>query len=257
MLTVGTAICGCTAVLAIAPILRATAAQTGYAVATVMLLGVCGVSPIRSSRTCCSHSSRIAAGIFLGTAIHDTSQVVGAGLVYCAAVPQPAGAGRGHGRQVAAQPVTRRGGARSGLARGRERHAQSGVAWAGLTTYVPWFVVGFIAVRRGAHGGRHRVASGNTLLQQRWDGLLDDASHAADWCLTIGMAATGMTLSRAGLSSLGLKPLLAGLCAAALVAVTQSAAAAGDLLKRWAASIAGRQATPHAVRAGTGSTVWR
>lgn len=50
--------------------------------------------------------------------------------------------------------------------------------------------------------------------------MLAFASHAADWCLTIGMAATGMTLSRAGLSSLGLKPLLAGLCAAALVAVT-------------------------------------
>src|SRR5579862_6451286 len=43
LLTVGTAICGCTAVLAIAPIIRATAAQTGYAVATVMLLGICGV----------------------------------------------------------------------------------------------------------------------------------------------------------------------------------------------------------------------
>ncbi len=67
------------------------------------------------------------------------------------------------------------------------------------------------------------AVTGNPTLQGRWDTLLALASHTADWCLTIGMAATGMTLSRAGLSSLGIKPLLAGLCAAVLVAVTSLA----------------------------------
>ena len=72
----------------------------------------------------------------------------------------------------------------------------------------------------GARTVGDTAAAGHPPLQGRWDALLATASHTADWCLTIGMAATGMTLSRAGLSSLGAKPLLAGLCAAALVAVT-------------------------------------
>jgi uncharacterized integral membrane protein (TIGR00698 family) len=216
LLTVGTAICGCTAVLAIAPILRATAAQTGYAVATVMLLGVCGVIAYPFLAHLLFAQQPLAAGIFLGTAIHDTSQVVGAGLIYSQQFHSP--------QALAAATVAK-------LLRNlslavvvpalawreaRERHTQP-VAGR-LTNYVPWFVVGFIACAVMRTVGDTAVA-GNALHQQRWDELLAYASHGADWCLTIGMAATGMTLSRTGLSSLGLKPLLAGLCAAVLVAV--------------------------------------
>ena len=82
LLTVGTAICGCTAVLAVAPIVRASAAQTGYALATVMLLGLCGVLAYPFLAHALFAQAPIAAGFFLGTAIHDTSQVVGGGLLY-------------------------------------------------------------------------------------------------------------------------------------------------------------------------------
>jgi uncharacterized integral membrane protein (TIGR00698 family) len=217
LLTVGTAICGCTAVLAIAPILRATAAQTGYAVATVMLLGLCGLIAYPFLAHWLFAAQPIAAGIFLGTAIHDTSQVVGAGLVYSQQFHSP--------QALAAATVAK-------LLRNlslaavvptlawreaRARHTE--MAHGRLQTYVPWFVVGFILCAVARTVG-DTTAAGNPALQGRWDALLTFASHAADWCLTIGMAATGMTLSRAGLSSLGVKPLLAGLCAAALVAVT-------------------------------------
>jgi uncharacterized integral membrane protein (TIGR00698 family) len=220
LLTVGTAICGCTAVLAIAPIIRATAAQTGYAVATVMLLGLCGVIAYPFLGHLLFTAQPVAAGIFLGTAIHDTSQVVGAGLVYSQQFHSP--------QALAAATVAK-------LLRNlslaavvptlawreaRERH--SAVAHGRLQTYVPWFVVGFILCAVARTVGDTTVA-GNPALQGHWDTALTFASHAADWCLTVGMAATGMTLSRAGLSSLGLKPLLAGLCAAALVAVTSLA----------------------------------
>ena len=217
LLTVGTAICGCTAVLAIAPIVRASAAQTGYAVATVMLLGLCGVIAYPFLAHLLFADTPIAAGIFLGTAIHDTSQVVGAGLVYAQQYHSP--------QALAAATVAK-------LLRNlslaavvpalawraaRERH--SGVVSARLATYVPWFVVGFILCAAARTIGDTTTA-GNPPLQERWSTALAYASHTADWCLTIGMAATGMTLSRAGISSLGLKPLLAGLCAAALVAIT-------------------------------------
>ena len=217
LLTVGTAICGCTAVLAVAPIIRSSAAQTGYAVATVMLLGLCGVIAYPFLAHFLFPAQALAAGIFLGTAIHDTSQVVGAGLVYAQQFHSP--------QALAAATVAK-------LLRNlslaavvpalawreaRTRHAE--VVRGRLRSYVPIFVVGFITCAVARTVG-DMAAAGNPLWQGRWDGFLTLASHAADWCLTIGMAATGMTLSRAGLSSLGVKPLLAGLCAAALVAAT-------------------------------------
>jgi uncharacterized integral membrane protein (TIGR00698 family) len=217
LLTVGTAICGCTAVLAIAPIVRATAAQTGYAVATVMLLGLCGVVAYPFLAHSIFAGTPLAAGIFLGTAIHDTSQVVGAGLVYAQQFHSP--------QALAAATVAK-------LLRNlslavvvpalawraaRERH--SGVTAGPLASYVPWFVVGFLLCAVARTVG-DTTAAGHPLLQEPWNTVLAHASHTADGCLTIGMAATGMTLSRAGLSSLGLRPLLAGLCAAALVAMT-------------------------------------
>ncbi|HEV7432918.1 MAG TPA: putative sulfate exporter family transporter [Steroidobacteraceae bacterium] len=217
LLTVGTAICGCTAVLAIAPILRASAAQTGYAVATVMLLGLCGVIAYPFLAHLLFAHQPLAAGIFLGTAIHDTSQVVGAGLVYAQQFHSP--------QALAAATVAKLlrnlslAAVVPALAWREARARHSGVAPGRLTTYVPWFVVGFILCVIARTVG-DTVAAGHGLAQPRWQYVLTFASHTADWCLTIGMAATGMTLSRAGLSSLGVKPLLAGLCAAALVAVT-------------------------------------
>ncbi len=224
LLTVGTAICGCTAVLAIAPILRATAAQTGYAVATVMLLGLCGVIAYPFLAHLLFADQPTAAGIFLGTAIHDTSQVVGAGLVYSQQFHSP--------QALAAATVAKLlrnlslAAVVPALAWREARDRNAGTPRGNLATYVPWFVVGFIfcAVARTVGD---TAAAHHALPQQRWDSALALASHTADWCLTIGMAATGMTLSRAGLSSLGVKPLLAGLCAAALVAVT-------SLLLLWA-----------------------
>jgi len=214
LLTVGTAICGCTAVLAIAPILRASAAQTGYAVATVMLLGVCGVIAYPFLAHWLFAQQPLAAGIFLGTAIHDTSQVVGAGLIYSQQFHSP--------QALAAATVAKLLRNLSlavvvpALAWREAREHQTQRSAAGLATYVPWFVTGFILCVIARTIGDTMVA-GNGVEQQHWDGFLSLASHAADWCLTIGMAATGMTLSRAGLSSLGLRPLLAGLCAAILV----------------------------------------
>ena len=217
LLTVGTAICGCTAVLAVAPIIRASAAQTGYAVATVMLLGLCGVIAYPFLAHWLFANAPVAAGIFLGTAIHDTSQVVGAGLVYSQQFHSP--------QALAAATVAKLLRNLSlavvvpGLAWRAARAHHPGAAPGRYSSYVPWFVVGFILCAALRTVG-DTVATGNASLQGRWDLALGYASHTAEWCLTIGMSATGMTLSEAGIRSLGFKPLLAGLAAALLLAAT-------------------------------------
>jgi uncharacterized membrane protein YadS len=109
----------------------------------------------------------LAAGIFLGTAIHDTSQVVGAGLIYSQQFHSPQALAAATVakllRNLSLAVVVP-----SAWREARERHA----AGAGrLTTYVPWFVVGFIACAVLRTVGDTAVA-GNTLHQQRWEELL-------------------------------------------------------------------------------------
>lgn len=217
LLTVGTAICGCTAVLAVAPVIRASAAQTGYAVATVMLLGLCGVVVYPFLAHYLFASAPVSAGIFLGTAIHDTSQVVGAGLVYAQQFQSPmaltaatvAKLMRNLSLAVVVPVLAWR------AARVHGPTAEGGR----VTRYVPWFVVGFILFAALRTVG-DTMARGNPALQYRWDVLVTQVAHTADWCLTIGMFATGMTLANSGLRSLGWRPLVAGLVAAVLLAAT-------------------------------------
>jgi uncharacterized integral membrane protein (TIGR00698 family) len=217
LLTVGTAICGCTAVLAVAPIVRASAAQTGFAVATVMLLGLCGVVAYPFLAHALFTQAPVAAGFFLGTAIHDTSQVVGAGLLYAQQFHSPPALAaatvakllRNLSLAVVVPALAWR------AARGQELTAASGR----YTRYVPWFVLGFVVCAALRTVGDAFTTS-QPSWRPAWDATLADASHVADWCLTIGMSANGLTLSGAGIRSLGFRPLLAGVAAAVVLAAT-------------------------------------
>lgn len=79
----GTGICGCTAIAAIGPAIDAREEEIGMAVACVTLFGliVMFLYPYLFTSTIIGvwlHHSEIAFGVFCGTAIHETAQVVGA-----------------------------------------------------------------------------------------------------------------------------------------------------------------------------------
>ncbi len=81
LMAAGTSICGITAVVSTAPVIRAEERDVAYAVANVTLFGLVATlvypylvpSLFSDGRAC---------GLFLGTAIHDTSQMMGAAATY-------------------------------------------------------------------------------------------------------------------------------------------------------------------------------
>jgi uncharacterized integral membrane protein (TIGR00698 family) len=77
-----TAICGVTAALAIAPVIEAEDREVAYTIANVTLFGALAmfVDPYLAHALFAKTSSAV--GLFLGTGIHDTSQVMGAALSY-------------------------------------------------------------------------------------------------------------------------------------------------------------------------------
>ncbi len=82
LLAAGTAICGATAIIAVAPLLRAKKADVGIALTCIVLFGSLAMMSYPWLAGAVFGDSHLNAGVFLGASIHDTSQVVGASLIY-------------------------------------------------------------------------------------------------------------------------------------------------------------------------------
>jgi len=82
LIAVGTSICGISAILATSTAIEATEEETAYAIAVVTLFGLVAVLiyPILGHLLFGGDPTKV--GLWLGTSIQDTSQVVGAALIY-------------------------------------------------------------------------------------------------------------------------------------------------------------------------------
>lgn len=138
LLGVGTAVCGNTAILAAAPIVRARSPEVGVAVATITLCGTVAllVYPVVGRAL---GLGDVGFGLWVGLAIQDTSQVVAAG----AAFSDPA-------RDVATVVKLVRNASLAGvlplLAWWWRRTAEPGAVSMGWRKAIPLFVVGFLAM---------------------------------------------------------------------------------------------------------------
>jgi len=81
LIAAGTGICGVTAIVSTAPAIRADEKEVAYAVANVTLFGLVGMFVYPYIAPLLLHTSE-QIGLFLGTAVHETAQVVGAALTY-------------------------------------------------------------------------------------------------------------------------------------------------------------------------------
>ncbi|MEW6622857.1 MAG: putative sulfate exporter family transporter [Bacillota bacterium] len=79
---VGTSICGITAIMGTSPGIRANDEEIAYAIANITLFGIIAMFFYPYLAFYVFQDDPIKVGLFLGTAIHETSQVVGAALIY-------------------------------------------------------------------------------------------------------------------------------------------------------------------------------
>ncbi|MCM3610518.1 putative sulfate exporter family transporter [Planococcus sp. MERTA32b] len=82
LIAVGTGICGVTAIMATAPVIKARENEISYAVANITIFGLIGMLFYPYLANFFFADNPVKAGLFLGTAIHDTAQVAGAALIY-------------------------------------------------------------------------------------------------------------------------------------------------------------------------------
>jgi uncharacterized integral membrane protein (TIGR00698 family) len=189
LISVGTAICGGSAIAAVAPVLRAREQEISVALATVFLLNAVALvifPPI-------GHAVALgqeAFGLWSALAIHDTSSVVGAGLAYGPRALEVATTVK-LARALWIVPLTL--GIGWLVARRAEAPADA------PPVKQPWFIAGFLAMAAlvtfvpALHAQGHLVAV------------------AARRILVLTLFLIGAGLSRHALRSVGLRPFLQGL----------------------------------------------
>ncbi len=214
-----TSICGITATLAVAPTIDADDREVAYTVANVTLFGLLAMIAYPYLAHGLLGQTPSAAGLFLGTAIHDTAQVMGAAIAYremfgearvlevatvakltrnlCLLLVVP----------ILATLYRRQNG-------GGER-AQGG----GL---FPRFVLGFLALATFRTVGELGLADGGLAMGvwtgEAWKaGIRFTGDTAATLALATALASVGLSTRLSILKGLGVRPFLLGMGAALLV----------------------------------------
>lgn len=215
LIAVGTSICGATAIVATAPTIGARDDEVSYAVACITLFGVAAMLVYPFAAHWLFAADTFQAGLFLGTAVHETAQVAGAGLVYQQYFDDP--------KALDVATVTK-------LVRNlsmllviplmavlyHRRSTEGGQApkW---YTMIPLFIVGFAAMSGLRTLGDLGEKPFGILEPGQWKSIVGFVKQVATWCLAIAMAAVGLGTSIKGLRQIGLKPLAVGLFSALLV----------------------------------------
>jgi uncharacterized integral membrane protein (TIGR00698 family) len=216
LLAAGTAICGCTAIIAVAPLLNARKADIGIALTCVVLFGSIAMMTYPWLAGVVFSGEAVPAGVFFGSSIHDTSQVVGAALIYADHFDAPDAvpiAGltkflRTLGLLVlvpAAAYWTSRNEATHFAGKSLQLRRRA----------VPTFVIVFIGLVILRTVGDN-VAAGSGEMLQQWQGILAAAQLASEWLLLCGMAAVGLGVTASHVLDAGWRPIVLALVAALL-----------------------------------------
>ena len=82
LISIGSTVCGTTAIMATAPVIKASKSEISYAIANITLFGILSMLIYPYFANFYFSGEPLLVGLFLGTSIHETSQVAAAGLIY-------------------------------------------------------------------------------------------------------------------------------------------------------------------------------
>ncbi|HEX7719391.1 MAG TPA: putative sulfate exporter family transporter [Woeseiaceae bacterium] len=217
LIAVGTAICGCTAIVATAPLIRANEAEVSYSIACITVFGLAAMFLYPFIAYAIFADQPALAGLFLGTSIHETAQVAGAALMYQSQYDAPLALDIATVTKlvrnlcmIAIIPLV-------GVLYATERGATRPTGIGAWLRMVPWFIVGFAVMSAVRTFGDASDRPFGLLSTEEWRSVTEVVQTLAEYCLLIAMAAIGLTSTFAGIRRIGPRPFVLGMFAAALV----------------------------------------
>ncbi len=213
LIAIGTSVCGATAIVATAPVINAKKTEIAYAIANITLFGVIAMLAYPYFAEWYFNENEIKSGLFLGTSIHETSQVAAAGLIYDQQFNSP--------ETLNVATVTKL--IRNTFLvimiplfaflynRGDVKNKKYSIF-----DIFPYFVLGFIGMILFRNvGDQIFLNEYNNYLM--WEKLIEYFKILATAFLTMAMAAVGISINLNELKSMGYKPFIVGLIAAVTV----------------------------------------
>ena len=216
LIAVGTSICGCTAIVATAPLIKANESEVSYAIACITVFGLAAMFfyPVLAHQVFATQPEL--AGLFLGTSIHETAQVAGAGMMYEAQYNAPVALDIATVTKlvrnlcmIAVIPLV-------GILYGAERHKDESTK-INYLAMIPWFIVGFALMSAVRTIGDIGDKPFGLLEPALWTEIVAFLKESAERCLLVAMAAVGLTSMFAGIIKIGMRPFALGLFAAVLI----------------------------------------
>lgn len=219
LIGVGTAICGNTAIVAVAPVIEAKEEDVSFAVATITFFGTLAVVVYPIVGYFLGVSDRTF-GLWAGAAVNDTSQVVAAGAAFSDAARDVATVVKLTRNTLMAPLIVLIGMVYSRSQ--REKHPGAAAKFS-FGKVVPWFVLGFLLMTLLRTAG---VALGVLPQDVAHPGALTAAANALKLVDEIAKFAVLMALSAIGLGAdveavrrTGIRPFALGLSVASVLAV--------------------------------------
>lgn len=217
LIAVGTSICGVSAIVAAGPAIDANDEEIAYSISVVTIFGLLATVLYPYIAGLLFAGDFVAAGLFLGTAIHDTSQVTGAALMFADLYEAPVVLDYAVVTKlvrnlfmVVVIPllVIHHGG----------RSAQDTSRNVSVVNLVPLFILGFLGmVGVRSIGDATLLRSGHAFGffdRGGWSALQSTVQNVAVYLLVAALAGVGLKTRIARLRALGPAPFLMGLAAA-------------------------------------------
>ncbi|NHJ23902.1 MAG: putative sulfate exporter family transporter [Candidatus Lokiarchaeota archaeon] len=245
LIAVGTSICGVSAIVATSPVINAKEEETAYAVAVITIFGLIATIGYPIIAFFIFGGNPIKAGLWLGTSIHDTSQVTGAALVFADLWNLTLGLDVAtitklvrNTFMIIVIPLmaflhVKKEIKTSSEASLSESQIKSKV---NIKNLIPVFVLGFLLVSVFRSIGDFGVNTINfafgIISEQAWGDLIDIFKEFASFLFVIALGGVGLSTDFSKFRGLGIKPFLVGLFAALSIGIVSflSVSLLGELI---------------------------
>ena len=211
LISIGSTVCGTTAIMATAPVIKANKSEVSYAIANITLFGILSMLLYPYFANIYFNSEPLLVGLFLGTSIHETSQVAAAGLIYEQQFNSP--------ETLNIATVTKL--IRNTFLiimiplfaflynRGRTKEKDYSI-----TGIFPYFVLGFVGMII-----LRNIGDEVYYLNSHWLEIIDYIKLSSKIFLTMAMAAIGLSTNLKDIKNMGYKPFIVGFIAMLTVGI--------------------------------------
>lgn len=217
LIAVGTSICGVSAIVATSPAIDADEEESAYAVTVITIFGLFAtlIYPYLTEMIFDGHALKV--GLFLGTAIHDTSQVVGAAKIYADMFTQTlaldvatiAKLVRNVFMALVIPFLT--------YLYSRQTNDEFQGQENKILKLLPAFILGFLglaALRSIGDAGLNAAGAAFGLWPEpTWSAIISGIKSIAELLFVVALAGVGLGTNFDSIKALGIKPFLVGLAA--------------------------------------------